>query len=147
MRGARWKGNGSRLWIAYHAFRNADFSLQATGCSFPDLFHHIQRRLIDDRQADLPQAGLGVGLKITADRFQENSRGTVLGKAEDAGGDGGKSERGQTKLAGLEAQFDAIEGLEVISIDRLEQLLRQAGFQQVVTLRDRFFQPAIVGRK
>ncbi len=34
-----------------------------------------------------------------------------------------------------------------ITIDRLEQLLRQAGFTQVSTLRDRLFQPVIVGRK
>ncbi len=34
-----------------------------------------------------------------------------------------------------------------ITIDRLEQLLRQAGFKQVSTLRDRFFQPVIVGIK
>ena len=34
-----------------------------------------------------------------------------------------------------------------VTIDRLEQLLRQAGFKQVGTLRDRFFQPVIVGSK
>lgn len=34
-----------------------------------------------------------------------------------------------------------------VTIERLEELLRQAGFRQVVTLRDRFFQPAIVGSK
>jgi SAM-dependent methyltransferase len=34
-----------------------------------------------------------------------------------------------------------------VTIARLEQLLKAAGFQQVITLRDRFFQPVIVGRK
>jgi hypothetical protein len=34
-----------------------------------------------------------------------------------------------------------------VTIERLEQLLQEAGFKQVVTLRDRFFQPAIVGSK
>ncbi|HTP06944.1 MAG TPA: methyltransferase domain-containing protein [Anaerolineae bacterium] len=34
-----------------------------------------------------------------------------------------------------------------VTIDKLEQLLKEAGFQQVTTLRDCFFQPVIVGRK
>ncbi len=34
-----------------------------------------------------------------------------------------------------------------ITIDKLEQLLRQAGFKQVITLRERFFQPVLVGIK
>ncbi len=34
-----------------------------------------------------------------------------------------------------------------VTIDRLEQLLKQAGFQQVITLRERFFQPVLVGIK
>ena len=34
-----------------------------------------------------------------------------------------------------------------VSIARLEELLRQAGFPRVVTLRDRFFQPLLVGLK
>lgn len=34
-----------------------------------------------------------------------------------------------------------------VTIDRLEQLLKQAGFQHVITLRERFFQPVLVGIK
>ena len=34
-----------------------------------------------------------------------------------------------------------------VTIDKLEQLLKQAGFKQVVTLRERFFQPVLVGIK
>jgi SAM-dependent methyltransferase len=34
-----------------------------------------------------------------------------------------------------------------VTIDRLEILLRQAGFKQVVILRERFFQPVLVGIK
>jgi len=34
-----------------------------------------------------------------------------------------------------------------VTIDKLEILLRQAGFQQVVILRERFFQPVLVGIK
>jgi SAM-dependent methyltransferase len=34
-----------------------------------------------------------------------------------------------------------------VTIDRLEKLLRQAGFKQVVILRERFFQPVLVGIK
>ena len=34
-----------------------------------------------------------------------------------------------------------------VTINRLEQLLKQAGFKQVVILRERFFQPVLVGLK
>lgn len=34
-----------------------------------------------------------------------------------------------------------------VTLATLEKLLRQAGFQQVTTLRDRFFQPLLIGRK
>ena len=34
-----------------------------------------------------------------------------------------------------------------VTLDKLEQLLKEAGFQQVTTLRDRFFQPVLVGIK
>jgi hypothetical protein len=34
-----------------------------------------------------------------------------------------------------------------VTIDKLEQLLTQAGFKQVITLRERFFQPVLVGIK
>ncbi len=34
-----------------------------------------------------------------------------------------------------------------VTIDRLEQLLKQAGFKHVSTLRERFFQPVLVGLK
>jgi SAM-dependent methyltransferase len=34
-----------------------------------------------------------------------------------------------------------------ISINRLEQLMQRVGFEDVTTIRDRFFQPLIIGRK
>jgi SAM-dependent methyltransferase len=34
-----------------------------------------------------------------------------------------------------------------VSIDKLEQLLKEAGFEQVIILRERFFQPVLVGLK
>jgi SAM-dependent methyltransferase len=34
-----------------------------------------------------------------------------------------------------------------VTLDRLEQLLRQVGFKQVITLRERYFQPMLVGIK
>ena len=34
-----------------------------------------------------------------------------------------------------------------VTIATLEELLKQAGFQEVVTLRDRFYQPVILGLK
>ncbi len=34
-----------------------------------------------------------------------------------------------------------------VTISRLEELLRQTGFRRVVTLRDRFYQPLLVGLK
>jgi hypothetical protein len=34
-----------------------------------------------------------------------------------------------------------------VTIDKLEQLLTQAGFKQVITLRERFFQPVLIGIK
>ena len=34
-----------------------------------------------------------------------------------------------------------------VTIERLEQLLQAAGFKRIVTLRDRFFQPVLVGIK
>ncbi len=34
-----------------------------------------------------------------------------------------------------------------VTIDQLEQLLKQAGFKQVITLRERFFQPVLIGIK
>jgi hypothetical protein len=32
-------------------------------------------------------------------------------------------------------------------MDKLEQLLKEAGFEQVIILRERFFQPVLVGLK
>jgi hypothetical protein len=34
-----------------------------------------------------------------------------------------------------------------VSISKLEQLMRQAGFRRVVTLKERYFQPLIIGLK
>lgn len=53
-------------------------------------------------------------------------------------------DRGQTKAA-----THVMRGgrYYCVTIAKLEQLLKEAGFHQVITLRDRFFQPVLVGIK